>query len=47
MLNEIGQTQTEKGHFFSNMPELQNICDTRGTHDNGEDHQWSQGERVG
>ena len=29
------------------MPELGNNWDTRGTPDNGEDHQWSQGERVG
>ena len=48
ILSEISQTQKEKGHiFFSNMPELGNIWDARGTPDNGEDHQYNQGERVG
>ena len=41
-LSEITQVQKEKGHVFSSMLELGSIWDTRGTSDNGGDHQWSQ-----
>ena len=47
MLSEISQTQRKGTCVFSNMPELGNIWDTRGTPDNGGDPQWSQGEKGG
>ena len=40
-------TERKGTYVFSNMLELGNIWDTRGTSDNEEDHHWGQGERVG